>query len=420
MEAEEMSRELDGKEFESRIRELEQAVEDLSKTEKELRESESRYRAVVEDMPAMICRFLPDGTLTFVNSIFCAYFMKYKEELIGQNFFELFSGAQRNAVRDHFKPLGRDLPMAVYEHREETPDGNVLWQEWINRALVDGQSNIVEYQSIGRDITEQKHAQDERAKLERQIQQAQKVEAIGALAGGISHDFNNILSSIIGYSELSMLYLPEDSPTRENIKQILESTRRAKELVNLIELISLESEPVRAPVQLHRVIEEALQILRASMPAAIELDVELASENDTVLCDSSQLLQVVINLCNNAHYSMRDRGGTLTVKTRHIELKGSSGELESGPYIRLTVEDTGRGMSRRMMERIFDPYFTTKEKNMGTGLGLAVVRGIVKKIGGTIMVHSTPEKGTRFTVLLPRMAGETAVKTDASEFEPWK
>jgi PAS domain S-box-containing protein len=415
-----MNRESSIEDLKKKILALEEALQENARTGEALRESEKRYRAVVEDLPAMICRFLPDGTLTFVNSFFCAYYTKYKEDLLNHNFFELFPAESRQKVKAHFATLSRQAPMQIYEYRLENPEGRVYWEEWTNRALFDEQENLVEYQSIGRDISEQKLAQDERAMLERHIQQAQKVEAVATFASGIAHDFNNILSAVIGHSELSMLYLPEDSPVRQNIDKILDAAYRARDLVHLIQLISLESEPKQKPVQIHLVIKEALNLLRASLPAIIEIDQTILSQTDVVLCDPAQMHQVFMNLFNNAGQSMLDSGGRLTVKLEPFELNKKAAtkfpELEPGPYVRLTVSDTGRGMDKETLERVFDPYFTTKEKDVGTGLGLAVVRGIVRKYGGAIAVTSTPAKGTTFTVLLPRIADATAENITSTNF----
>jgi PAS domain S-box-containing protein len=392
---------------EKKIQKLQAVTRNNAQADEALRESEKRYRAVVEDLPAMICRFLPDGTLTFVNSFFCAHYLKYKEELIGHNFFELFPDETREKVKRHFEALSPAAPMQVYEYRLKNRDGRDVWEEWTNRALFDDRADLVEYQSIGRDITEQKQAQDERARLERQIQQAQKIEAVATLASGIAHDFNNILSAVIGHSELSLLYLSEDSPVRQNITKILDAAYRARDLVHLIQLISLESEPKQKPVQLHQVVLEALKLLRASLPTSVEIVQTVTTHSDLVLCDASQMHQVVVNLCTNAGHSIPDSGGTLTVLLEPVELdkKAAAGytELEAGSYVKLTVRDTGRGIDKKTLNRIFDPYFTTKEKNMGTGLGLAVVRGIVRKYGGSIDVSSKIGHGTVFTVLLPRI-----------------
>jgi signal transduction histidine kinase/ActR/RegA family two-component response regulator len=312
--------------------------------------------------------------------------------------------------------------MVVVEHRNVGQNGTLSWQEWTNRALFDENDQLVEYQSIGRDITEQKLAEDESAKLERQIRQAQKIEAVGTLADGIAHDFNNILSAVIGHCELSGLYLPKGSPAKKNLTKILDAAYHARDLVHLIELISIENEPQQKPVHLQQVIEDVLELIQASLPATIKIEQQLIGESDTVLCDPTQIHQVLTNLCTNAHHSMRETGGTLSVTLKAVELDSDDTaqhpELEPGAYARITVSDTGRGMDERTLERIFDPYFTTKEQHIGTGLGLAVARSIVKKYTGVILVSSDLGKGTTFTVFLPRQIDSAMDETEEANPRP--
>jgi len=417
-----MTREPGQSQLKKKIKELEKAAAEQALAEEALRESEKRYRAVVEDMPAMVCRFLPDGWLTFVNSAFCTFYAQYNEDLIGQNFFDLFPSEARDKVKNHFRPLDKATPMVVVEHRSVGQNGALTWQEWTNRALFDENGQLVEYQSIGRDITQQKLAQDERAKLDRQMRQAQKIEAVGTLSDGIAHDFNNILSAVIGHCELSGLYLPKGSPAKNNLKKILDAAYRARDLVHLIELISIENEPQQKPVHLHQVVKDVLKLVRASLPATINIEQQLMNESDTVLCDPAQIHQVLMNLCTNAHHSMRETGGTLSVILKTVELDTDDAaqhpELKPGVYTRITVSDTGLGMDETTLERIFDPYFTTKEQHIGTGLGLAVARSIVKKYAGVILVTSELDKGTTFTVLLPRQVDSVKGKTDEPDLIP--
>lgn len=399
-----MSKESEDRAVRKRIRELKKRLAVPGRTSDDLQESQNRYRAVVEDIPAMICRFTTDGTIRFVNSSFCTYFARYEDELIGHAFFDLFPAEAGQKMQHQLGTLTRETPMTVFEHRDVGSNGRVTWQDWTHRALFDDNDRVIEYQSIGRDITDQKQAQNERTLLERQMLQTQKIEAIGTLAGGIAHDFSNILAAVTGHAELALVYLSDKSPARENIQIILEAANRARDLVDLIQLIRLDENIKLEPVQVHPVVQSALTVIRSTVPASIEIRKNLACESEMVLCDPIRLHQIVINLCTNAYQSMRESGGTLTVTLAPAEDAGKlAGDpnLKSGPYVRLTVSDTGRGMDEKMLDRIFDPYFTTQEHQEGTGLGLAIVRGVVRTYGGSIRVSSIPGRGTDLTVLLP-------------------
>ncbi|MCD6334697.1 MAG: response regulator [Candidatus Latescibacteria bacterium] len=255
---------------------------------------------------------------------------------------------------------------------------------------------------------------EERKQVEKQLRQAQKMEAIGTLAGGIAHDFNNILAVILGFTEIA-LNMPEDTRTQHWLKQVLKAGERAKELVQQILAFSRETEQERKPVRITPILKETLKLLSASLPATIEIREDVAASG-TILGDPTQIHQVLMNLCTNAAYAMREEGGVLTVSQSDVELDVEAAarypNLPPGSYLRLIVSDTGHGMDRAVMERIFDPYFTTKEPNEGTGLGLSVVHGIVQSYGGVITVDSEPGKGTSFHVVLPRIDREDTPKAE--------
>ena len=382
-------------------------ITEQRRAEEALKVSEKRYRAVVEDMPAMICRFLPDGTLTFVNNAYDSYFGKKQAELIGRNFFQFIPQEDRDKVRNHFSSLNREMPMITYEHQVIAPDGAIRWQEWTNRVLFDEKGRIVEYQSIGRDITENRLAQQEKAKIEKQLQQAQKMESIGTLAGGIAHDFNNILSAIIGYTDLALEETAESDPVHFNLKQVLDAGHRAKDLVKQILAFSRQGKQEPRPVMVSLIIKEVAKLLRATLPATIEIHTDLLSQSDFVLADATQIHQILMNLCINAGHAMRETGGILHISLTEVDFDvhsiSDNPDLSPGAYLRLDIADSGHGMSAEVMERIFDPFFTTKERGEGTGMGLAVVHGIVKSYGGAINVSSEFGQGTTFKVFLPRL-----------------
>jgi signal transduction histidine kinase len=249
--------------------------------------------------------------------------------------------------------------------------------------------------------------QEQQRVAEARLRQAQKLEAIGTLAGGIAHDFNNILWVISGNNELAMTALPADHPVRRNLQRIEQACNRAQDLVRQILSFSRQGEQQKQPLQISSIVKEALKLLRASLPVTIEIRPTIVQEKAMVLADVGQVNQVLLALCTNAAHAMREEGGVLEVGLERCQLSETDGdrppELEPGPYVVLTVSDTGEGIRPEIRERIFDPFFTTKPVDQGTGLGLSVTHGIVRSHGGTITVSSHPGQGATFRVYLPEM-----------------
>ncbi len=244
-----------------------------------------------------------------------------------------------------------------------------------------------------------------RIQLQKQLLQAQKMESIGVLAGGIAHEFNNILSIIIGNTELAMEDLTHGTAVAGNIQEIQSAGLRAKEMVQQLLTFSHASDIRRKPLHFATIINDALKLIRASLPSAIELQEKIPVMPQWVMCNATQLQQVILNLCHNAIDAMQENGGTLSIQTNHLvlehPLRSDLETIPSGSYVILTVADTGRGISAATLSRIFDPFFTTKAVGKGTGLGLAVVHGIIKQHHGHITVTSETESGTMFTIYLP-------------------
>lgn len=261
----------------------------------------------------------------------------------------------------------------------------------------DEKGGVFSYLETGHDVTRE-------LRLEEQLRQGQKMEAIGTLAGGIAHDFNNILSAILGYGELALIPREDHSKTAHYIRSILNAAERARELVSQILTFSRKREREHGPLDPGRLIKEALKLLRATLPATIEIQEEIKSSSP-MLGDPTQLHQVIMNLCTNAAYAMREKGGVLRVGLDDTYLDEQSAWLHPGlapgPYLQLKISDTGHGMSPEVRERIFDPFFSTKPQGEGTGLGLSVVHGIVKSLKGEMTVYSEPGQGAQFCVLFP-------------------
>ena len=253
------------------------------------------------------------------------------------------------------------------------------------------------------EMVERMKTQARQLKLEKELSRQRKMEAIGTLAGGIAHDFNNILSAIIGYTELAM---EDDDPEdrRSDHSEILKAARRAKELIAQIRAFSRQSEQEAGPIKLGPVVEEALKLLKASIPSSVAILSRLASKR-RVIADSTQIHRIMVNLCTNAVQAMDHQRGTLEIVLEDIELDAlfetNKEGLDPGPYVKLSISDTGRGMTEEVREKIFDPFFTTKAVDEGTGMGLSVVHGIVKQYRGSIRVYSEPGKGTTFNILFP-------------------
>jgi DNA-binding response OmpR family regulator len=245
----------------------------------------------------------------------------------------------------------------------------------------------------------------EKQQLQNQLRQSQKMEAIGTLAGGIAHDFNNVLSIILGNTELALADMPDDSSTRKNLDRILTASLRAREMIQQLLSFSRNDESDRKPVRLNRVIADSLKLMRASLPTNIAIEREVCDSDCTIVADATQIHQIMLNLCTNAAHAMEIDGGVLTVKLEPVALDHAAAAdtdgLAPGQYARLVVADTGHGIEKHIIDRIFDPYFTTKEVGKGTGMGLSVVHGIIKGNGGTIQAFSQPGLFTEFHLYLP-------------------
>ena len=274
------------------------------------------------------------------------------------------------------------------------------------------------------EIAERERAEQVRDQLEIQLRQSQKMEAIGALAGGIAHDFNNILSAIIGYSELAQISVHSSCPESNchvlmDLQGVLQASARAKNLVKQILTFSRQQTGDRKPIEIGSVIREGLKMLRSLIPQSIEMHENLRFAEAVVLADPTQMHQIIMNLGTNAYHAMRETGGILGVELDQVFLSRDNPQVENlhlapGAYAVLRVSDSGTGMERAVLERIFDPYYTTKDKDNGTGMGLAVVHGIVKSHGGYIAVTSEPGHGSTFQVFLPLVVRQGSAESDGT------
>ncbi len=495
-------------------------ISDRKQAEEALRESEARYRAVVESQTELVCRFRPDHTLTFVNEAYARYFGKDPEELVGTTYAPLIVEEDRDRVRRTMEAICPDTPVVSVEERVRRPDGEVRWQHWTTRGIFDEAGRLVELQGVGRDVTDRRRAEEtlrrseeayralfeesvdgititlgrrivcanqalagilrlpmedvlgrevldfvhpdereiarariarrlagepqpdvpsryrilqpdgtlrvveilsrrvewqgedalqtivrdvtEQVRLQEQLQQALKMEAVGQLAGGIAHDFNNLMTGILCHAGLLKTDAPQGTAVRETAELIEGAARRAAELTSQLLGFARRGKQQDVPVDLVDTVRTSVRLLSQSLPPPVVVETDFRSPEAYVRGDPVQVEQVVLNLAMNARDAMPD-GGTVTfaVEEREVSEADCESHARPGRYTVLTVADTGVGIPKEQRSRVFEPFFTTKPQGRGTGMGLAMVYGIVRNHGGWIDVDSAPGEGTTFRVFFP-------------------
>ena len=378
-------------------------ITERKRMEEAVVEAESKYRGIFENASMGIYQATPAGRFLSLNMA-TARILGYDSPEEAMNEVsdisrQLYVNPERRSeLLRQIKERGMVQDFEVQFFRK---DKSVAWIIINIRGVRDINGKIIHLDGIAQDITESKL-------LASRLNQAQKMEAIGTLAGGIAHDFNNILTPIIGYSEISLNAVPKGSRLHHNIEQILLSGNRARELVKQILTFSRKTELERRPVQVSLLVKETLKLLRSSLPSTVEIrqDIGTGAIDGTTMANPTQIHQVLMNLCTNAAHAMREKGGVLSITLKDVDIDSASmselPDLAPGSYLRLSVADTGHGMDEVVRQRIFDPYFTTKGPSEGTGLGLAVVYGIITSLSGGIAVFSEPGQGTTFDVYFPR------------------
>ncbi len=374
------------------------------RAEQTIRDSETRFRMVAECLAEGLMITDRDDRCVYSNGRLAEMLGYQRSALDGRPSMDFVAASYRDQIRE--KTAARYLGQSErYEAQMLRQDGANIWVEVTAGPYQNSAGEIIGTLASITDITDRKRAEREREKLEAQLRRSQKMETIGTLAGGVAHDFNNILTPILGYGEMAKFHLTKENPARADLEQIIQAAHRARDLVRQILTFSRQGDQERKPVLLQLIIKEALKLTRASLPTTIEIREEIDGNCDPVLCEPTQVHQVLMNLCTNAYHAMRETGGVLEVKLGMVdvdrELSSQRVNLKEGKYARLTVTDTGAGMDRSTLERIFEPFFTTKAAGEGTGLGLSVVHGIIMAHGGEITVYSEPGVGTTFQVYLP-------------------
>ena len=387
-------------------------VTDRKLAEESLRESEKRFRTLVENAADAFFLNTMDGKIIDVNSRACESLGYTREQLLSMTLSDIGIEIKNDHHNIHSGgKLISGKPVTI-EGTHRRKDGTIFPVEIQFAPVSVAGGNFL--LGLARDISQ-------RRELEEQLRQSHKMESIGTLAGGIAHDFNNILGIILGNTELAIDDVPEWNPTRLNLDEIRIATLRAKDVVRQLLSFARKTKLEKKPINIIPIIEESLKLLRSSISTSVEIRQNIPECVDTILADPTQINQVLINLCTNADHAMPD-GGILEISLKNIELDEDRAaqypDLKPGRYVSLMVSDTGLGISQEKMDRIFDPYFTTKEVDKGTGMGLAVVHGIVKGHNGLIAVESELGKGATFSIYFPVVEKKTVVETETDEKLP--
>ncbi len=383
-------------------------ITERKRTAAALARSEENYRLLFEQANDAIYLCTAEGRLVDVNHHTVNISGFPREELMAMDVFGIIVPEDHDNLRHCMAELVKQ-GMRFNSYRFRRKDGSCFHGETSTKLLPDGR-----LLAMVRDITERKQAEEHRRKLEEELRQAQKLQAIGTLAGGIAHDFNNILTAILGNAQLLKIILAPEHEAQRKVSQILIASNRAKDLVQQILMFSRQREQERRTLELTPVVVEATRLVEVTLPPAVRLELRAPRDLPTVLADPTQIHQIVVNLCTNAAHAMREQGGTLTVTLSALNLPEEDSEskptLPAGRYVCLCIADTGRGMDQATLQRIYEPFFTTKPVGEGTGLGLAVVHGIVEAHQGAITVASREGKGTTFRIFLPMHEAELPAK----------
>ncbi|MCD4673606.1 MAG: PAS domain S-box protein [Anaerolineaceae bacterium] len=379
-------------------------ITERKQAEEALRVSEEKYRSAIQSQRDLIYHYLPDsnGTITLVNDAYCQFYGKPSGEIVGTSHFDKIPSEEQETVREHITRLSAENPTATNVAKNMNSRGEFRWFEWLDQAIFDNSGEIAEYQAIGRDITERVRAEEEKLQMEAHLRQQQKLESIGTLASGVAHEINNPIMGIMNYAQLIYDRLdPAESRLREFSAGIIEETERVAEIVRNLLTFSRQEKQTHSPARMTDIVNHTLPLIRMVIKRdQITLQVDVPDDLPEIKCRSQQIQQVLMNLLTNARdalnqrYPEYDPDKVVTLTVRPFEKEGRR-------WLRTTVEDHGAGIPAEIRERIFDPFYTTKDRAIGTGLGLSISLGIVQDHHGELTFESVENQLTRFYLDLP-------------------
>ncbi|WP_449258574.1 PAS domain S-box protein [Chlorobium limicola] len=396
---------------------------ELKRAEAALRESalqqrvSEEFRSIIDNIPGVVYHISTDDSIRFLSDVKTVSSNREILSTVAGSIEQILAYIHpddRQLVVDSYSELRKSRGLQVIVYRIVHPDGAVRWIEDRRTSVFFEDGSYSGIDGILFDITDKVAAQEEKQQLESRLKKTQRLETIGTLAGGIAHDFNNILTPVLGYAEMGAMSLSDDDPLHEYFAEIMQAAGRAQNLVAQILTFSRADERTPVVVSVQAIVVEALKLLRPSIPATITIRQTIDGNCGHILADPSRIHQVIVNLCTNAFQAMENSGGDIAIDLREIapdsELRKLMPKLTGDRYVQLSVSDTGHGMDDATMERIFEPFYTTKPVNKGTGLGLSVVHGIVTSCKGDVAVESVVGKGSTFRIYLPVIKGQTALQ----------
>ncbi len=375
---------------------LAMASRHLAKQQSSLTANEDKYRLLVENQTDMVVKVNPKGEFQYVSPNYCATFGESEQQLLGTRFLPLVHDDDRELTERSFASLQHPPHTSYHEQRAMTKDG-WRWLAWSNKAVLNNRGDIEAITAVGRDVTEIK-------RLEENIAHSQKMKAIGEMAGGITHDFNNMLQVIIGNIECLLLSDSHTADTRESLEQVCKVVERAMSLTQKLSTLSRQEITHREVFDINSFCHELIALLEHTLPASISLSSTLADQPIPVHADRALIEQVILNICFNARDAIKSNGSIrirTSRKTLDTNFLRQLPDVKPGEYCVITIKDDGCGINSDVIPRIFDPFYTTKESGTGTGLGLSNCYSIIKQHRGMILVDSSPESGTCFSVYLP-------------------